>query len=194
MTRIKRSWKKAPETVSLVLLSADHLKTIVHWLMSCYSGSSCSSQNPKVVVLIKEFVQLPDHELITALEDAIKAGWQYPRSDLMFWIPVLNRFDGYLEATIKEYDLRGPGSKKEKDSDGKEIKENDLNRIGVQVTDFAPITKRMTLAIFGFIKLLLENCTNRKLFSSYDVSLDLALPLLLCPLDRNLLILMHDSF
>ncbi|WAR63783.1 hypothetical protein PtB15_17B384 [Puccinia triticina] len=138
MTRIKRSWKKAPET------------------------------NPKVVVLIKEFSQLPDHELITALEDAIKTGWQYPRSDLMFWIPVLNRFDGYLEATIKEYDLRGPGSKKEKDSDGKEIKEIDSNRIGVQVNDFAPITKRMTLAIFGFIKLLLENCTNRKLFSSYD--------------------------
>ncbi|KAA1107112.1 hypothetical protein PGT21_002719 [Puccinia graminis f. sp. tritici] len=138
MTRIKRSWKKAPET------------------------------NPKVVVLIKEFVQLPDHEFITALEDAIKAGWQYPRSDLMFWIPVLNRFDAYLEATIKEYELRGPGSKKEKDSDGKEIKENDSNRIGVQLTDFAPITKRMTLAIFGFIKLLLENCTNRKLFSSYD--------------------------
>jgi len=138
MTRIKRSWKKAPET------------------------------NPKVVVLIKNFVELGDNELITALEDAIKTGWQYPRSDLMFWIPVLNRFDAYLEGVIKEYDLRGPGSKKEKDSDGKEIKENDSNRIGVQVNEFAPITKRMTLAIFGFIKLLLENCTNRKLFSSYD--------------------------
>jgi E3 ubiquitin-protein ligase HUWE1 len=122
------------------------------------------------VVLIKTFVELGDNELITALEDAIKTGWQYPRSDLMFWIPVLNRFDTYLEGVIKEYDLRGPGSKKEKDSDGKEIKENDSNRIGVQVNDFAPITKRMTLAIFGFIKLLLENCTNRKLFSSYDVS------------------------
>ncbi|WAQ88615.1 hypothetical protein PtA15_10A34 [Puccinia triticina] len=86
----------------------------------------------------------------------------------MFWIPVLNRFDGYLEATTKEYDLRGPGSKKEKDSDGKEIKENDSKRIGVQANDLAPITKPMTLAISGFIKLLLENCTNRKLFSSYD--------------------------
>ncbi|POW21745.1 hypothetical protein PSHT_02052 [Puccinia striiformis] len=138
MTRIKRSWKKAPET------------------------------NPKVVVLIKEFVDLPDPELIAALEDAITTGWQYPRSDLMFWIPVLNRFDAYLETTIKEYELRGPGSKKEKDSDGKEVKENDSNRIGVQVNEFAPDTKRMTLAIFGFIKLLLENCTNRKLFSSYD--------------------------
>lgn len=121
-----------------------------------------------MVVLIKNFLELPDHELINSLEDAIRAGWQYPRSELMFWIPVLNRFDAYLEATIKEYDLRGPGSKKEKDSDGKEIKENDSNRIGVQVNDFAPMTKRMVLAIFGFIKLLLENCTNRKLFSSYD--------------------------
>lgn len=122
-------------------------------------------------MLIKEFVDLPDPELIAALEDAITTGWQYPRSDLMFWIPVLNRFDAYLETTIKEYELRGPGSKKEKDSDGKEVKENDSNRIGVQVNEFAPDTKRMTLAIFGFIKLLLENCTNRKLFSSYDVCL-----------------------
>ncbi|KAI8460869.1 hypothetical protein BY996DRAFT_6429551 [Phakopsora pachyrhizi] len=138
MARIKRTWKKAPET------------------------------NPKVVVLIKKFQELPDNELTVALEEAISVGWQWPRSDLMFWIPVLNRFDAYLETTVKNYDLRGPGSKKEKDADGKEIKEDDTNRIGVQINEFTPMTKRMTLAIFGFVKLLLENCTNRKLFCSYD--------------------------
>ncbi|KAI8443765.1 hypothetical protein BY996DRAFT_4542438, partial [Phakopsora pachyrhizi] len=103
--------------------------------------------NPKVVVLFKKFQELPDNELTVALEEAISVGWQWPRSDLMFWIPVLNRFDAYLETTIKE---------------------DDTNRIGVQINEFTPMTKRMTLAIFGFVKLLLENCTNRKLFCSYD--------------------------
>ncbi|KAA1078351.1 hypothetical protein PGT21_033917 [Puccinia graminis f. sp. tritici] len=65
-------------------------------------------------------------------------------------------------ATIKEYDLLGPGSKKESDLDGQEIQENDLNRLGIQVTSFGTITKKMTLAIFKFINLLLENCTNQK--------------------------------
>ncbi|KAI8457729.1 hypothetical protein BY996DRAFT_8420936, partial [Phakopsora pachyrhizi] len=97
--------------------------------------------------LIKKFQELPDNELTVALEEAISVGWQWPRSDLMFWIPVLNCFDAYLETTIKE---------------------DDTNRIGVQINEFTPMTKRMTLAIFGFVKLLLENCTNRKLFCSYD--------------------------
>lgn len=41
---------------------------------------------------------------------------------------------------------------------------------------FTPRTKRTVLAILGFEKLLLENCTNRKMFASYDVR-----PLLLSP-------------
>lgn len=36
---------------------------------------------------------------------------------------------------------------------------------------FTPRTKRTVLAVLGFEKLLLENCTNRKMFSSYDVRL-----------------------
>lgn len=104
-----------------------------------------------------------------ALEATNLEGWQWPRSDLVFWIPVLNRFDTLLESVVKSYELRGPGSKKEKDTDGKELKEDESNRIGVQINDFTPLTKRMTLSILGFVKLLLENCTNRKLFSSYDV-------------------------
>ncbi|KAH9820843.1 hypothetical protein DFH28DRAFT_1121207 [Melampsora americana] len=145
MTRIKRSWKKAPET------------------------------NPRVVALIKEFLDLPDHELTLALERTNLEGWQWPRSDLVFWIPVLNRFDSLLESVVKDYELRGPGSKKEKDVDGKEIKEDESTRVGVQINDFTPLTKRMTLSILGFVKLLLENCTNRKLFSSYDRLNDLLL-------------------
>ncbi|KAA1105893.1 hypothetical protein PGT21_023468 [Puccinia graminis f. sp. tritici] len=80
----------------------------------------------------------------TGVFPVLDSGYQY------------NHLDAYLEATIKEYNLRGPGSKKEKDSDGKEIKENNLNWISVQLQ----LTKRMTLAIFGFIKLLLENGPN----------------------------------
>lgn len=130
-------------------------------------------QNPRVVELIKAFTSLPEDELTATLEATNLEGWQWPRSDLTFWIPVLNRFDGILETVIKSYDLRGTWSRKEKDAEGKEIKEDpavEARRLGVQMNPFTPRTKRTVVAIFEFEKLLLENCTNRKMFASYDVS------------------------
>lgn len=73
--------------------------------------------------------------------------WKYPRSDLSNWIPVLDKFDGTLAAIKTSYELSR-----------------------LQTNDFTPKDKELVLEVLRFQRLLLENCTNRKLFSSYDVS------------------------
>lgn len=73
--------------------------------------------------------------------------WRYPRGDLHSWIAVLDRFDGILEDTINTYEL-----------------------FKLQLNDFTPKTKELVLEMLRMTRLLMENCTNRKLFSSYDVS------------------------
>ena len=73
--------------------------------------------------------------------------WRYPRGDLHGWVPVLDHFDTILEGIITSYDLDK-----------------------IQTNDFTPKTKELLLDILRVHKLLLENCTSRKLFASYDVS------------------------
>lgn len=72
--------------------------------------------------------------------------WRYPRGDLHAWIQVLDRFDNLLGEIIKSYDLTK-----------------------LQINDFTPKTKDMLLEILRVQRILMENCTNRKLFNSYDV-------------------------
>lgn len=73
--------------------------------------------------------------------------WRYQRGDLAAWIPALDRFDDVLANIIKGYDLGKP-----------------------QTNDFTPKTKELLLGILRLTRLLLENCTSRKLYSSYEVS------------------------
>lgn len=73
--------------------------------------------------------------------------WKWPRSDLNAWIKVLNKFDSILEEIVAGYTV------------------NDL-----QLDSFSPASKRLLSEVLRFERLLLENSTNRKLFSSYDVS------------------------
>jgi E3 ubiquitin-protein ligase HUWE1 len=77
--------------------------------------------------------------------DAIDT-WKWPRSDLNAWIKVLNRFDEILESVISEYAIDA-----------------------LQLKPFEPMTKRILSGVLRFERLLLENSTNRKSFSSYDV-------------------------
>jgi len=72
--------------------------------------------------------------------------WKWPRSDLHWWIKVLNKFDAVLEEIIRDYDVDK-----------------------LQVNEFTPLTKKTLCSILAFERLLLENSTNRKLFNSYDV-------------------------
>lgn len=72
--------------------------------------------------------------------------WPWPRGDLHSWIKVLNKFDAILERVVGEYDLKR-----------------------LQVNEFTPRTRELVLEILRFEKLLLERCTSRKVFASYDV-------------------------
>lgn len=74
--------------------------------------------------------------------------WCWPRGDLHYWTGVLNRFDDILAATCKEYDLAKT----------------------VHAKEFTTDRKKMLVSILRFSRLLIENCTNRKLYDSYDVS------------------------
>lgn len=73
--------------------------------------------------------------------------WKWPRSDLNAWIKVLNKFDAIFEHVIQKHDIDK-----------------------LQVNAFDAVTKKTVCEILRFERLLLENSTNRKLFSSYDVS------------------------
>jgi E3 ubiquitin-protein ligase HUWE1 len=71
---------------------------------------------------------------------------------------VLNKFDALLEKVIAEYDIAS-----------------------LQVNEFSPRTKSLVMEILRFERMLLEHCTNRKIYASYDVSS--LPPLLSLPVD-----------
>ncbi|KAK8853332.1 hypothetical protein IAR55_004036 [Kwoniella newhampshirensis] len=101
-----------------------------------------------VAALIERISAASDQDLVHVLQQF--QSWRYPRGDLHAWIPVLDRSDSILEDIIKSYDLTK-----------------------LQVNDFTPKTKELLLEVLRVQKLLLENCTNRKLFASYDRLADL---------------------
>lgn len=107
--------------------------------------SVADSQPRDVAALVDRILQASDQELVPVLGEF--QIWRYPRGDLHAWIPILDRFDAILGETVESYEL----SK-------------------LQANDFTPKTKEILLEILRVQKLLLENCTNRKLFASYDVS------------------------
>lgn len=61
---------------------------------------------------------------------------------------MLNKFDSILENIINEYRIWM-----------------------VQINEFTPRTKELVMSILRFQKMLLERCTNRKTFASYEVGL-----------------------
>ncbi|WRT70096.1 uncharacterized protein IL334_007090 [Kwoniella shivajii] len=101
-----------------------------------------------VIALADSIVKAPDDDLISVLQQF--DSWKYPRGDLHTWVDVLDRFDDILADITKSYEL---------------------NRI--QTNEFTPKTKQLVHQILRVQRLLLENCTSRKLFSSYDRLADL---------------------
>ena len=85
----------------------------------------------------------PDEALADVLEPVTQ--WPWPRGDLYSWVGVLNRFDTLLAQLCAKYQL---GT--------------------VQCSPFSPQDKRLLVAVLHFTRLLLENCTNRKLYASYE--------------------------
>ncbi|KAL0955931.1 hypothetical protein HGRIS_002119 [Hohenbuehelia grisea] len=115
--------------------------------------------HPQVTALISSLLNTPNEQLANFLADI--DAWKWPRSDLNAWLKVLNKFDAILEDAIRDYKL------------------DDL-----QMESFAPETKSLICEVLRFERLLLENSTNRKMFSSYD-----RLNSLLCTEDLDVLIL-----
>ncbi|KZT26754.1 hypothetical protein NEOLEDRAFT_1062431 [Neolentinus lepideus HHB14362 ss-1] len=99
--------------------------------------------HPQVAELINKIYDTPNEDLPEVLGEIDI--WKWPRSDLNAWVKVLNKFDAILEEVINDYDIDK-----------------------VQVNTFTPRTKKTTSEILRFERLLLENSTNRKIFSSYD--------------------------
>ncbi|CDS01035.1 hypothetical protein, partial [Sporisorium scitamineum] len=98
---------------------------------------------PEVVALQDRITKASDDELPTVLDSISE--WCWPRGDLYYWTGALNRFDTILESVCRDYEV----SK-------------------IQVNDFTPLTKRLIVSILRFSRLLVENCTNRKLYSSFE--------------------------
>ncbi|PWN22154.1 DUF913-domain-containing protein [Microstroma glucosiphilum] len=107
--------------------------------------------SPEVKSLLDKVSAVSDDELPIVLDQVSE--WCWPRGDLHYWTGVLNRFDDILAATCKEYDLAKT----------------------VHAKEFTTDRKKMLVSILRFSRLLIENCTNRKLYDSYDHLNDLLL-------------------
>ncbi|CBQ69976.1 related to E3 ubiquitin protein ligase TOM1 [Sporisorium reilianum SRZ2] len=98
---------------------------------------------PEVVALQDRITKSSDDELPAVLDSISE--WCWPRGDLYYWTGVLNRFDTILENVCRDYDVSN-----------------------IQVNHFTPLTKRLVVSLLRFSRLLIENCTNRKLYSSFE--------------------------
>lgn len=101
------------------------------------------SPHPQVAELVTKLINTPNDDLADVLADI--DSWKWPRSDLNAWTKVLDKFDVILEEAIRDYDVDK-----------------------LQINVFTPATKKTISYILRFERLLLENSTNRKTFSSYD--------------------------
>lgn len=109
-------------------------------MMACFFP-----QMPEVNALLQQISEAADDELPNLLDGISE--WCWPRGDLHYWVHVLNRFDSILEETCRDYDLHK-----------------------LQINEFTPLRKRILRAILKFSRMLVENCTSRKLYASYEVS------------------------
>lgn len=115
--------------------------------VACYVRSTdffIAVQSPAVLELMNKILNATKDYLFSVLRSV--ESWKWPRSDLNAWSNVLNKFDSILEDIIIQYELER-----------------------VQTISFPAETKLLVSEILRFQRLLLENSTNRKTFSSYDV-------------------------
>ena len=101
-------------------------------------------QTANVRLLLERITEASDDELPELLDGISE--WCWPRGDLHYWSGTLNRFDDILDETVRDYDLRR-----------------------LQINDFTPKRKLLLVSLLRFSRLLLENCTNRKLYNSFEV-------------------------
>ncbi|KAG5462539.1 MAG: hypothetical protein BJ554DRAFT_4695, partial [Olpidium bornovanus] len=105
--------------------------------------------HPVVQTVINSLVECPEKALAATLSE-FGTEWPFPRGDLFHYVPVLNRFDSIVAAICARSKITGTAD------------------LGKQM--ISPADKDVLLAILTFERLLLENCTNRNVYSSYEVS------------------------
>ncbi|SPO39716.1 related to E3 ubiquitin protein ligase TOM1 [Pseudozyma flocculosa] len=123
---------------------------------------------PEVTTLLARISAAADDEL-PAILDSISE-WCWPRGDLYYWTQILNRFDDILQDTCRDYELAK-----------------------LQTNDFTPLRKKLLVSILRFSRLLIENCTNRKLYNSYEHLNDLLLARDLDVLEETLRLVLRPA-
>ncbi|KAN0062881.1 E3 ubiquitin-protein ligase tom1 [Thecaphora frezii] len=123
---------------------------------------------PEVTALLSRISNATDDELPDILDSVSE--WCWPRGDLYYWTQILNRFDAILEDTCRDYELAK-----------------------LQTNEFTPLRKRLLVSILRFSRLLIENCTNRKLYNSYEHLNDLLLARDLDVLEANLRLVLRPA-
>ncbi|CAD6899036.1 unnamed protein product [Tilletia controversa] len=118
--------------------------------MKITKSKKLAPATPELSALLGRIAAVSDDDLPEVLDSISE--WCWPRGDLHYWIATLNRFDTILEKICKDYDV----SK-------------------VQANEFTPLCKKLLLSVLRFSRLLIENCTNRKLYASYEHLNDLLL-------------------
>ncbi|KAG0347069.1 hypothetical protein BG004_000179 [Podila humilis] len=98
--------------------------------------------------LIQALKECPESEIADHVQSTPE--WIWPRGDLFHWVGVLNRFDEILDTICKSHDMKTACPK-----------------------PFSPDNQRLIYAILTFSRLLLESCTNRNLYASYEQLNDL---------------------
>lgn len=81
-------------------------------------------------------------------EDATNGRWIFPKSDLFHWVGLLDRFDDLLAKIIEDlWD----------------------KQTQLQSKPFSEEGRLLVCRMLVFTRLLLENCSSRNIFCSYDV-------------------------
>ncbi|KAL9939308.1 hypothetical protein V8E36_002121 [Tilletia maclaganii] len=111
--------------------------------MKITKSKKLAPATPELAALLARITSKSDEDLPEVLDSISE--WCWPRGDLHYWIGTLNRFDSILEKIVKDYEITK-----------------------VQTNEFTPLCKKLLLSVLRFSRLLIENCTNRKLYASYE--------------------------
>lgn len=88
-----------------------------------------------------------DVELLNILHGALSGSeWSFGKTDLHSWIPILDRLDTAFGLIIEKYKLHAQ----------------------LQETDFEPEDLQVIMLSISSMRILLESCSSRNLFNSYD--------------------------
>ncbi|KAI5180103.1 E3 ubiquitin-protein ligase HUWE1 [Nematocida sp. AWRm80] len=103
-----------------------------------------SSTLPEIAEIINEITRISEERLPEYLRSIRE--WRHPKTDLFYWIQILNMFDEILERISSKYELRTLQTQRMTE------KEIELAR-----------------EIIRFIRLLVENSSNKSIFNSFEV-------------------------